>query len=330
MAKKQQVSTPEEAKPEESISDKETTEKTEEKPRIGTTEALFSDFLETPAQEQESGKEKAKPEVAESEDKEAPKAAEISVPESIDLDSFGDSMVRTKVNGVETDVKLKDLVKGYQTDSYLTQKGQKLASDRKALESRIEALEKRPAQEQEAEEISEEDAWVLGKIKPELDKRDEIIANLQKELSGLQESTRDAAYESMLVRADKTIKGKKSREDGSPVFDDFRSYVPKIENFISSLPEDQQSFMLNDMGYISVYNEMKMSDLVTGKAEVEKKPAETRQKPKLKKIPVVESGTGTPTGANDEDASYRKAFDKASKSGTTEDWMKVLDGAFGS
>jgi hypothetical protein len=323
-----EVST-EEAKPVESKPEEGKTEEVQEATAgKGTTDALFSDFLE------EGKPEETVAEVIEKAEKEVPaKAEESEQLQTIDLDSFGDSIVKTKVSGVESDVKMKDLVRAYQTDSYLTQKGQRLAEQEKALNEKAAALNPLPAQESKpaAEELSEESKWVRSEIQPELDKRDEQIANLQRQLEGIQESTRDVAYESMLVRADKSIKGKKVREDGTAVFDDFKDYVPKIESFISSLPAEDQKTMLNDMGYISIYNEMKMSDLVTGSTAPKKavKPsAEVRPKPKLKKIPVVESGLGTPTGASGENTSYEKAFDKARDSGRTEDWMSVFEERF--
>jgi len=327
-----EASTSEETKPVESKPEE---GKTEEVAAKSTTETLFSDYYEEakPAEESKSDQ-KAEETTAKAEETIPAKTEEADQPQMIDMDSFGDNLVKTKVSGVESDVKMKDLVRSYQTDSYLTQKGQRLAQQEKQLAEKAKKLEAKSVVESKPaeEEISEESKWVRSEIQPELAKRDQQIADLQKQLEGIQRSTQDVAYESMLTRADKSIKSKKTGEDGSPVFDDFKDYVPKIESFIASLPEDQQSMMLNDMGYISVYNEMKMSDLVTGKNNTSKKQvkpnAEVRPKPNLKKIPVVESGSGTSTGAGDENASYEKAFEKATKSGRTEDWMSVFQERF--
>ena len=310
-------STPEEGK----------TEETTKEASKGSTATLFPDYLDSAPAEEKDGQG-----VAPKEEESAPQTEDEPV-QAIDMESFSDSLVKTNVSGVETDVKVKDLVKAYQTDSYLTQKGQRLADKERELNERTQTLNVKPQESKpEQEELSEESKWVRSEIQPELDKRDKQIEDLQKKLAGLAESTKDAAYDSMLTRADSAVKSKKVRGDGSPVFDDFKSYVPKIEQFIASLPAKDQAVMLNDMGYISIYNDMKMTDLVTSGPAPKKEAkvnAEKRPKPALKKIPVVESGTGTSAGAADENASYTKAFDRATKSGRTEDWQSLFQEQYG-
>ena len=102
--------------------------------QINVTEKLFADLLSPdevktlPAENKEAevkDEQETKKEVVETP---APKE-----PEYLDVQGFGDKKVKIKVDGVEREIPFKDVVKGYQTEQYLTRKGQMLAEEKKKL-----------------------------------------------------------------------------------------------------------------------------------------------------------------------------------------------------
>ena len=105
----------------------------------GTTERLFgkedSVSVAEPVSEAPSAPEPVKakePEKAIEQPKETEKPSE---PDYLEFEKLADRKIKAKIGGVEKEITVKDLLKGYQTDQYLTQKGQKIAEEFRQLQT---------------------------------------------------------------------------------------------------------------------------------------------------------------------------------------------------
>jgi hypothetical protein len=269
-----------------------------ETPNIGTTDKLFPEYAAevTPPPAVEE------PEPPKAEEPE-PEVFETPVQNTrLSLDEHGDHIVTVKIDGVEKEVSFKDVLRGYQTDQYLTQKGQKLALERQTFEEMRRTVA--PAKAPEPEEVDPLTEILQPYIKPFQAK----IAALENALQEVSVVTAPAKYQQNLTNLDNRLK-----EEG---FDDFMAYVPKIEDFIKSLPFEQQTQYDNQFAYIDLYKTYKIKDIVA-KAN---QPHNPDPRPAPKVTPIEPVG-GTPTGADTFQGQYKAAFDKARETG---DWTEVF------
>lgn len=232
------------------------------------------------------------------------------VDDFLDTAEFGNKKVKVKVDGVETEVTFKDLLKGYQLERHLTQKGQKLSEKEKALreiEETIIGKASTPAA------IPVEQDPIGEVIDPYTKPLKEEIADLRKTIKELKGATQPLEYRQNLMRVDNHL-----RKSG---YDDFMTYVPEIEQFITDLPIEQQAEYDTPKDFMNLYKDFKIRDLKKPPPKVN---PDERPKPKVSNI-HVESSAGS-TATTDEDALKDKTlFDKAVESGRTEDWMAVLN-----
>jgi len=187
-----------------------------ETPNIGTTDKLFPEYAAevTPPPAVEE------PEPPKAEEPE-PEVFETPVQNTrLSLDEHGDHIVTVMIDGVEKEVSFKDVLWGYQTDQYLTQKGQKLALERQTFEEMRRTVA--PAKAPEPEEVDPLTEILQPYIKPFQAK----IAALENALQEVSVVTAPAKYQQNLTNLDNRLK-----EEG---FDDFMAYVPKIEDFIKA------------------------------------------------------------------------------------------------
>lgn len=286
--------------PETGMSDKAT--------EAGTTAKLFPEFSADAGHQPEEEKqaEPVQEEKATKEPDEEPEKKDTPAPKYLTPEEHGDEMVKVKIDGKEMDVPFRDLLRGYQTDQHLTQKGQKIAQEKQTLEEiKRQFGDKTPAQPATPEEVDPLTAILQPYIVPFQQK----IADLEKKLENVSVVTAPAQYQANLKRLDGTLKGQG--------FDDFMAYVPKIENYVKSLPEEDQPKYDNSIAFIDLYKTMKLKDTMSGNGKPPKGPDERPTPPVVK----IEPANGTPGDTGEYQAKYKAAFDTARETG---DWSEVL------
>lgn len=217
-----------------------------------------------------------------------------TVPEYLDTQEFGDKKVKVKVDGVEMEIPFKDVVKGYQTDQYLTQKGQKIAEERKR-------------QEIPKPEFVPDDEY----IDPMAAKH---IKELQEELHRVKENEYGISLELAPLRYDRTMTAidTKMKQEG---FADFKDKLPEIEKILFAMPPDKMAIYDNQQGFEFLYKNLKLGEFKKASEEKPKKPDE---RPKPKVIPIESSSSPSGGESNNEKT---KAFDKAKATG---DWTEYF------
>lgn len=280
-------------------------EKAVEDVLIGTSAKLFGD----------TKKKKEAPREIPSTEKEEEKKGGIEeetpkeVSKYLNEEDFGDRKVKVKIAGVEKEVSFKDLLRGYQTDQYLTQKGQKLAEEAKSLgELRAEIL-KMTKQESTPEENTDniDIDFYNTYIKPHTTPLQKEIESIKATLRSTLDTVAPIQYQANLEFADKIAK-----EQG---FTDFKEYLPKIREVLLAMPYEEAYKMDTIEGTLSIYKDIKLQELF----KASKKSANPDERPKPKVIPI-EKGSGSPAPV-DEEASYQDIFKKAKETG---DWTEVL------
>jgi len=280
-----------------------TGEKKEESASIGTTEKLFADLMPVPEKLPSKKEDASKEEAKEPEKAEKP-VEKTEEPDTFDLDAFKEKKVKVKIDGREREVTLKDLIKGYQTDQYLTQKGQRVAEEAKLIEEFKKNLKVKPQ-----DTMSEEEDEVAKTVKPYLSPLEKELNSLKETMATLQPTIGPMVYQNNLKKVESALK-----EEG---FDDFMVYVPKIEDHIFSLPIEKQVQYDNLGSFMNLYHMMKAKDLITASKNPPTQKVDVRKEPKIVKI---ESESGS-SGADDWSTQYNMAFAKAKKTG---DWSEVF------
>jgi len=229
--------------------------------------------------------------------------------------------VKVKVGGVEMEVLGEDVIRGFQTDRFLTQKGQRLAEQERDIERRKTATPPAPvpagpgaaAAPEPAIEIDptaspEEIEWarkhVLPLIKQQIKEVESRVDSVDQSVRSLTQETHPARYERGLRVLESQMK-----EEGH---DDFMDYVPKVESAITGMTEEERQATNTPEGFIRVFKDLKMRDLMNGK-----KPAPQGNQGKAEnqeRVPRVEgSGGGAPAGGDNSRAN--QLFQEAKRTG---------------
>ena len=271
-----------------------------------TTDMLFPDFMES-----------AEATLPEPKTEEAVKETPAIAlePETLTVDKYGDKMVKVKIEGVEKEVSFKDILKGYQTDQYLSQKGHKIAEEKRYLDSLLQGQTKEGAHQEAPATEEDADPYFNEVIKPQTEALKQEIKQLKAAMEQTAQVIGPMQYRNDLEKLDAHMK-----QQG---FDDFLAYVPKIENEVLHAPVEQMARMRSFETYAQLYQAMKLRDMKAQLAEAKNKPTEKQKAPDERprpKISSIESAGAAGSGADDEIASYNAAFKKATKTG---DWSEV-------
>lgn len=237
--------------------------------------------------------------------------------EYLSLEALGDKKVKAKVGGEEREITLREALKGYQTDQYLTHKGQRLAEEYRALQA-LKANQE-PLKGVAPQAAAPDDDFYREYIAPHMEKQNRLIESLAGELSNLKSVTGPLEYQNNIAKVDADMK--------SQGYDDFAKYVPEIQQRILNMPVEQQVAYDTDWGFKSVYKDIKLAEYkdVIGRKTDTKLP-DQRHKPKLVS---VEAGGGSPSGADDSLSTINAAKQKAQQSGRTSDWARVIELQYG-
>lgn len=275
----------------------------------------------------------------------APAMPAPTPPGYLDLSKLPENtMVRTKVDGVEMDVPVKEYLKGIQLERHLTLQSQKLAEDRKALEAERASLRQPPPATPPAPGTPP-----AASKPPAAPPSGEAsrIAQLEADIASLRAAVAPQQFQTGV----KKLADRAKTEFG---VDDFNTYLPQIQKLVDSelaRPEiqanpaelrklDSQEF------WYAQYKDMKLRDLLAGKTTPPAMPAPSPSAPAvvpivipagtvpvidkngaIVPIPVIEGSGGVPSRtAPDADwqARYSAAFAKAKETGSNSDWQEVF------
>lgn len=272
--------------------------------KLNTTEALFADLL--PADEpkvlptEDKGTEIANSQASKKEEVAAP--LETKSPEYLDIQDFGDKKVKVKVDGVETEIPFKDVVKGYQTERYLTQKGQMIAEEKKKLQETAIP----PTVHSDDDYI---DPLMVEKMR-----------GLEKKLEVAEETIKMAVSELTPIRYERNLSVIDS-EMKTEGLTDFKEKVPEIEKIIRAMPPDKAETYDTIDGFKFLYKNLKLQELVKKQAGTTEKHTNADVRP-TPKVVQIESGSSPSGGATSKAAEREKALTLAKKSG---DWTDFMD-----
>lgn len=299
------------------------TGKQEESNQNGTTGKLFPDFVKTAepkvkAQPVETKENEEKPKESEATETK-PKVETEPEPEYLTLEAFADKKVKVKIDGEEKEITYRDLIKGYQTDQYLTRKGQRVAEEYRQLQTAKAVPKEIPSKNLSTATQPEEDEFYREYIKPHVVRQsaemEALRSELKTELVRLQGVTGPIQYQNNVKKVAADMK-----TDG---YDDFLKYVPEIENRILNMPVEQQATFDTDWGYKSIYKDMKLAEFRAAMSKPASKPivtvpVEGRPVPKLV---TIEGGGGGSAAIDDSASQYEATFKNAKLTG---DFTEVL------
>ena len=280
----------------------------------GTTDTLFPEQApvveeEAKAEDSSSAEAVVEPAPEKTEDPENPTAAEES----------SDSMVKTIVDGVEKEVPMSEILKGYQTSKHLYNESLKIGDERESLKTlKAEIIEaaKQPKAEAPAEDIDPEGVYVDPMVKAlqtQVAQLTELVAGQGKDIAGASQVTAPIAYQNSLTSLDGHLK--------SQGHTDFMEYVPRIEEAIALLPEESRKQAYTEDFFSHEYAMMKLKDMQNPTKEPVTPAvvnADARPDPKVVHIESANSGGSK---VDDSKAAYDNAMIEAKKSG---DWEPIL------
>lgn len=298
----------------------------------GTTNALFPDFREettedktevkTEEQKVEEPIQQPDPVENQSEQKDVeqqdPAPAESAKPveqenlsKYLDPDQFGDFIVPQVINGQKKEVKFKDLIRISQTDQAITQKAQRVAEERRQLEALKQELSRQKP-------VNTEPVDNSNQFKSPGD--NDRISQLEATIAQLSQGLAPVMYQNARQRVANELK-----EDG---FDDFLEYIPKIEQVVATV-EDNNLFNYYNTpeGAKSLYYQLKAKELKSSppqpQSQQKKEPVLERQRPPIVKL---ESGRSSSNGVTDDwNAKYQEAIKFARNNpGNVEAMNRVL------
>lgn len=301
-----------------------------------TSERLFPDLFNPASEPAPVDEEKAEPEPAPAEPEaptpdpgtEPPSAVpepepHKTVEDILDIAAFQGKKVRVKVDGEEMEVPAETLIKNFQLESHLTRKGQQLGEQKRALEElRKELLEKTNTDASAVEDAIDEG------------ESPQVVKKLQEQLDATRKQLAEVSAVVSPILFQRNVDALDNQVKQTLGFDDFKTYVPKIQKFIREQMRDPEHPTPQEVAmfdtpqfYLSKYQEMKLRELSKPPAPPPLPPttapaAPAAPAPKLTKIVNVETGGGAIQDNSSESkaAQIQKALARAKSLGTTEAW----------
>jgi hypothetical protein len=239
---------------------------------------------------------------------EAPTETETPEPEYLNPEDFENKSFKLNVGGEEVTVNVKDAIRRLQTDTYLTQQGQKLAEERRQLDALKNSVVDKSAETKPTDDL---DYDYEETPTPKVSALEKQVAQMSETLGNIQQNMAPSVYEQNIRAIDAHLK--------TEGFDDFMEFKPEIEaHFLTFSVEDQAR--VGELDMVNEYKNRKikkMRDIATNKST---EPVENRQAPAVVNIL---GGSGTPSSSDTDvdSAKYRKAFEKAQETGN---WSEVF------
>lgn len=244
------------------------------------------------------------------EDVQEPAAQPAQQDDIFEFDSLKGKKFKAVIGGQEQVVPVEELVKGYQTDQYLSQKANKLYEERKALaeeRQQLEQLRSRQTQDPYQEPERYQDEAVVA-----MERR---LARMEQSIGQIAQGTQQAVYESNQKRLSEELK----REG----FEDFNEYLPKMKDYVSNLKEDRMvMFYDTPEGGKALYHQLKNKELMERMKALE---AGNAPQP-VRRPPIVRIDAGSSQGSQVDVSSIklREALKQAVSSQHPDDWNNYL------
>ena len=144
------------------------------------------------------------------------------------------------------------------------------------------------------------------------------LVNIKMENQELKRLTSKSKYDESL-----NVLDQRARQKGH---EDFKEYIPKIEEEFKKLPDSQKAAADNFDWWLGTFYDMKLqknSAEIKALKEKQQPPVRVEGSP-MEGIASSEGGSVTKPIDLQWQTSYNEAFEKAKKSGRTEDWAEVL------
>lgn len=267
-----------------------------------TTSNLFPDF------DDKGERLNAVPEAPE---QEAVKKEEAVAPEVkadpadyLNLEEMSGKKVKTKIDGIDGEVSLEELVKGYQTNKHLSQRGQELGAQRLAITEQQKRIDETLAKVEGGTIPQAQIPTAPLGFDPEMldDTSKAAFAMQANQIQALTDTVNTFATSMQGVQVDQQLKQIDSvLKAENPEFHDFMAKIPEIENAILSMAPEMQAEYGTSVGYMNIYKSLKFQEVQGGKSGVDERATVT--------LTPIESGSGLATGADtSNNAEYQKQF----------------------
>lgn len=243
----------------------------------------------------------------------------------LDLAQASNKKVKVKVNGVEIETTVDELVKNHQLNVHLTQKAQKVAEKEREVKKLLDDITSTPTLP-----TGEDDPLPVAQGKPtkkagESDAQfEQRLQRIEAGLAQVSEATRGQRVESAI----KALGNQIAVETGQT---DFAEYVPEIQRWVSEHvadmrnPTPQELYYDTPEFYRSKFLELKLKKLSAAQS-APAAPAPTVPEPSRPVVTGIEPGGAAPSGAgatDDWQARYDAAYERAVKSGDMRDWAEI-------
>jgi hypothetical protein len=313
MSKKAGSATPEGTQDPNKIAESATLEGTQEDAQEqtpGTTDTLFPEHV--PAEEGE-----AEPSAEGEAQTEDSSSTEEVADETLKAEET-EQMVKTVVDGVEKEVPLSEVLKGYQTGRHLFNEGQKIGEERKSLEQLkteiVTATKTTGTQEPQEDALEDEYLDPATKaLKQEIADLKSIVQKQGESIDSTKQVTAPIAYQNSLKGLDASMKGKG--------YEDFMEFVPQIEDGIAALSVEKQGTAWSEDYFSQAYLELKLKSLQTQQTAQKTTVAENADGRIEPNVVPIESANSSGSRVDDSDAAYTKAVETAKRTG---DWTQVF------
>lgn len=277
--------------------------------------SLFSDLVGRKIPGMEAFETPVEPPKTEAQ-KEEPKPEVKQGPKYISPEEFADHLLKLKVDGVEEEATFADVIRRIQTDKHLTNKGQRLSEMEKSLREEKSVLAER-------EKLIAEIIANQSKPPKEEDALDSIIKDdpyvkrLEAEMQAMRQSLEDLNQQTAPTRLNAAIERVDKYAKDALGLTDFKDYQEKIREHLLSLPIEQARSLDNEAGWLGVFKDLKIRELVAKanepKPEIKKPEPKSDDRPAPAIIPI-ESGSGVSKGFSDDETSkYRSLLETAKK-----------------
>lgn len=259
----------------------------------------------------------------------------------VDQDALKAIKIKTKVDGVESDVPLGEVIKNYQINKSLTERSEQLAHNRKALEqAAVEFQQQRESQlaqwqtwnqvletrlrEQVAavdwQQLREDDPAEYAAKRQEFTERIAEVEQMKRQFS---EQQQQAAYQAALQRQQQfqqiVEENIKALPNIIPEYTDsakMKAEMTELQTYLGKLFKPEEVNSVYDARHIAIARKAMLYDKMTDKAAP--KLEKLSEKPKFVK-PIARQSKEL----SDRNA-LRDKYKRAMKTQTVDDWVNVL------
>jgi hypothetical protein len=234
----------------------------------------------------------------------------------------GGQKFKVKVDGEEKEISYDELVKGYQLNETIAQRGQKLGAERQAnaterteleaLRAEVKAMTQGVTggvQQTQPQQIPGIDYDMLDEATRQA--LDAVQATHSQEMAQVNQTLQriSAGIQPMQVEQEyRRIAN--DLKTANPAHNDFLDKVGEIENAILTLPPERQAEYGTPLGYMNIYKDIKAKEFQA------QTPGEA---PTPSLVPRTESGTGVPSGVDGEASKRVKLFANAKEASSLKD-----------